>query len=154
MDPSVLSFKKVNPNKDLIDEIWSFDVKNIDSTSEIIISKYIIALGQWLIYYRAQINDTKAQISQLTSDIEFLVATWMTSQILKEHKTQTAARDYLIRTNPESSIMRDKISKLKQDLIKVEGIDKAVIELIAAFKRDLTRRDNELYTLRKERYGK
>ena len=154
MDPSVLSFKKVNPNKDLIDEIWSFDVENIDSTSEIIISKYIIALGQWLIYYRAQVNDTKAQISQLTSDVEFLVATWMTSQVLKEHKTQTAARDYLIRTNPESSVMRDKIIKLKQDLIKVEGIDKAVIELIAAFKRDLTRRDNELYTLRKERYSR
>ena len=154
MDPGVLSFKKVNPNKDLIDEIWSFDVNNIDSTSEVVISKYIIALGQWLIYYRAQINETKSQISQLNTDVEFLVATWMTTQILKEHKTQTAARDYLIRTNPESSIMRDKITELKKDLIKVEGIDKAVIELIAAFKRDLTRRDNELYTLRKERYGR
>jgi len=78
----------------------------------------------------------------------------MTIKILKEHKTQTAARDYLIRANPESSIMRDKITKLKQKLIKVEGIDKAVIELIAAFKRELTRRDNELYTLRKERYSR
>ncbi len=154
MDNGVLSFTKVNPNKDLIDEIWSFDVKNTDSVTEATISKYIIALGQWLIYYRAQVNDTKAQISQLNSDVEFLVVTWMTPQILKEHKTQTAARDYLIRTNPESSIMRDKITELKKDLIKVEGIDKAVIELIAAFKRDLTRRDNELYTLRKERYSK
>ena len=108
----------------------------------------------WLIYYRAQVNETKAQISQLISDVEFLISTWMTPQILKEYKTQTAARDYLIRTNPESSIMRDKITELKKDLIKVEGIDKAVIELIAAFKRDLTRRDNELYTLRKERYSK
>ena len=50
--------------------------------------------------------------------------------------------------------MRYKITKLKQELIKVEGIDKAVIELIAAFKRELTRRDNELYTLRKERYSR
>jgi len=154
MDPGVLSFKKVNPNKDLIDEIWSFDVKNADSVSEAVISKYIIALGQWLIYYRAQINETKAEISQLSSDIEFLVATWMTPQVLKEYKTQTAARDYLIRTNTESSIIRDRITKLKQELIKVEGIDKAVIELIAAFKRELTRRDNELYTLRKERYSR
>jgi len=154
MDKGVMSFTKVNPNKNLIDEIWSFDVKSVDSTSEVTISKYIIALGQWLIYYRAQVNETKAQISQLTSDVEFLVATWMSPKILKEHKTQTAARDYLIRTNPESSVMRDKIRKLKQDLIKVEGIDKAVIELIAAFKRDLTRRDNELYTLRKERYSR
>ena len=154
MDKGVLSFTKVDPNKDLIDEIWSFDVKNADSTAEATISKYIIALGQWLIYYRAQVNETKSHISQLSSDIEFLVATWMTPKILKEYKTQTAARDYLIRTNPESSIIRDRIIELKQDLIKVEGIDKAVIELIAAFKRELTRRDNELYTLRKERYSK
>jgi len=71
MDKGVLSFTKVNPNKDLIDEIWSFDVKNADTVSESTISKYIIALGQWLIYYRAQVNETKAQISQLNSDVEF-----------------------------------------------------------------------------------
>jgi len=154
MDNGVFSFTKVNPNKDLIDEIWSFDVKNSNTVSEEVISKYIIALGQWLIYYKTQVNETKAKISQLNSDIEFLVATWMTPQILKEYKTQTAARDYLIRTNTESSIIRDRVIKLKQDLIRVEGIDKAIIELIAAFKRELTRRDNELYTLRKERYSR
>ena len=75
----------------------------------------------------------------------------MTKEILKEYKTQTAARDYLIRNNPESSVMFDKMQELKLDLIKVEGIDKAVTELISAFKRELTRRDNELYTIRKER---
>jgi hypothetical protein len=144
MDKGVLSFNSVNPNKDLIDEIWSFDVKNAESVTEATISKYIIALGQWLIYYRAQVNDTKAQISQLNSDVEFLIATWMTTKILKEHKTQTAARDYLIRTNPESSIMRDKITKLKQELIKVEGIDKAVIELIAGIVDNDTRRTKRI----------
>jgi len=151
MDLGVLSFNKVQPSDDLINEIWTFNVKNLHSLADPTLSQYVIALSQWLIYYKYQINDTKAMISQLKSDLEFLVSTWMTKEILKEYKTQTAAREYLIRSNPESATMNDKLQKLKYDLIKVDGIDKAVTELISAFKRELTRRDNELYTIRKER---
>jgi hypothetical protein len=151
MDKGVLSFTKVQPVADLINEIWSFNVKNLHSMADPVISQYVIALSQWLIYFKSQVNEAKAEISQLKSDIEFLISTWMTKEILKEYKTQTAARDYLIRNNPESAVMYDKSQLLKLDLIKVEGIDKAVTELISAFKRELTRRDNELYTIRKER---
>ena len=125
--------------------------KNLHSMADPVLSQYVIALSQWLIYFKYQVNETRARISQLKSDTEFLVSTWMTKEILKEYKTQTAARDYLIRNNPESAVMYDKMQELKLDLIKVEGIDKAVTELISAFKRELTRRDNELYTIRKER---
>ena len=151
MDEGVLSFTKVQPTGDLINEIWSFNVKNLHSMADPVLSQYVIALSQWLIYFKSQVNETKAQISQLKSDIEFLVATWMNKEILKEYKTQTAAREYLIRNNSGSAAMYDKMQKLKLDLIKVDGVDKAVAELISAFKRELTRRDNELYTIRKER---
>lgn len=151
MDEQLLSFTKVQPNGDLISEIWSFNVKNLHAVVDSTLSKYVVALAQWLVYYKSQINETKAHISKLSSDIEFLVSTWMTKEILKEHKTQTAAREYLIRSNTESAAMNDKMQELKLDMIKVEGIDKAVTELISAFKRELTRRDNELYTIRRER---
>jgi len=151
MDKQLLSFTNVKPSDDLISEIWSFDVKNLESINDSKLSQYVIALSQWLIYYKSQVNETRAQISQLNSDLEFLMATWMTKEILKEYKTQTAAREYLIRGNPESAIMFDKVQALKLDMIKVDGVDKAVTELISAFKRELTRRDNELYTIRKER---
>lgn len=153
MDKELLSFTKVKPHDDLINEIWNFNVKNLHSLTDPTLGQYVIALSQWLIYYRSQVNETKAQINQLQSDLDFLVATWMTKEILKEYRTQTAARDYLIRSNPESSVMAKKLDDLKLDLIKVEGIDKAVSELIAAFKREMTRRENELYTIRKERYN-
>jgi len=151
MDKGVLSFTKVQPSDDLINEIWTFNVKNLHSLADPTLSQYVIALSQWLIYYKYQVNETKAQISQLKSDLEFLVATWMTKEVLKEYKTQTAARDYLIRSNAGSAAMSESLQKLKYELIKVDGIDKAVTELISAFKRELTRRDNELYTIRKER---
>lgn len=151
MDKELLSFYKVQPSSDLINEIWSFNVNSLQSIADSTLSQYVIALSQWLVYYKAQTNETKAHINQLQSDIEFLVATWMTKEILKEYKTQTAAREYLIRNNAESAAMYDKLQQLKHELIKVDGIDKAVTELISSFKRELTRRDNELYTIRKER---
>ena len=151
MDEGVLSFTKVKPQTDLINEIFTFNVNNLHSLADPTLSQYVIALSQWLIYYKYQVNETKAKINHLKSDLEFLVATWMTKEILKRYKTQTAAREYLIRSNPESSTMNDKLQKLNYDLVKVDGIDKAVTELISAFKRELTRRDNELYTIRKER---
>ncbi len=151
MDEGVLSFTKVQPSNDLINEIWSFNVKNLHSLTDPTLSQYVIALSQWLIYYKYQVNETMAQVNHLKSDLEFLMSTWMTKEILKEYKTQTAAKEYLIRSNPESATMNDKLQKLKYDLVKVDGIDKAVTELISAFKRELTRRDNELYTIRKER---
>ena len=153
MDAGVLSFTKVRPSDDLINEIWTFNVNNLHSLADPTLGQYVIALSQWLVYYRAQVNETKAQINKLQSDLDFLVATWMNKEILKEHKTQTAAKEYLIRNNEGSAVMRDKLEKLKMDLIKVEGIDKAVSEMIAAFKREMTRRENELYTIRKERYS-
>lgn len=152
MDKDVLSFTKVKPPQDLIDEIWCLNVKNLQHIADIDISRYTIALSQWLIYYRAQVNQTKAQINKLKSDMEFLISTWMTPDLLKEHKTKTAAREYLINTQPETSSMRDLLEKLQRDMAKVEGIDKAATELITSLKRELTRRENELYTMRKERY--
>jgi len=151
MDEQLLSFTKVQPDNDLINEIWSFNVKNLHAIADPTLSQYVIALSQWLVYYKSQINNTKAQISRIQSDLEFLVATWMTKEILKEYRTQTAAREYLIRSNSESAGMQDRLQALKLDMIKVDGIDKAVTELISAFKRELTRRDNELYTIRMER---
>lgn len=153
MDNELLSFTRVQPNEDVINQIWAFDVKNLHATEDIVISQYIIVLGQWLIYFKSQVNEIQARINQIQSDLEFLVATWMTPEILKKYKTQTAARDYLIRANPESAIMKDKLSELKHELVRLEGIDKAVIELIAAFKREMTRRENELYMVRKERHS-
>jgi hypothetical protein len=151
MDEEVMSFANIKPNMSLVDEIWAFDVNNLDSLDGTTISKYVIALSQWLIYYKVQVNKARAEKNQLKADLDFLVSAWMTPKLLKEHKTQTAARDYIIRSNAESARMFDSLNKINRDLVKVDGIDKAVTEFISAFKRELTRRDNELYAIRAER---
>jgi hypothetical protein len=151
MVDELMSFAKIKPNTSLIEEIWAFDVNNLDKVADTTISKYVVALAQWLVFYKYQVNKIKSSINKLQSDLEFLISAWISKAIIKEYGTKTAARDYLIRSNPESSLMENKLNELKDDLVKMEGIDKAVSELIAAFKRELTRRDNELYAIRRER---
>lgn len=153
MDKELLSYEKIKPNQDFIDEIWSFDVKNLDSINDTKISKYTIALGQWLIYYKAQTNIARAELNKKQSDLEFVMSSVLTPEDVKKHGTKTAATSFVIQNDPTISRMQDDINKLKADLTRTEGIDKAVSELIAAFKRELSRRESELYTLRKERYA-
>jgi hypothetical protein len=152
MDKGILSYEKIRPNQDLIDEIWNFDVKNLDAISDLQISKYTIALGQWLIYYKAQTNIARTELNKNQSDLEFVVASVLTPEDVKRHGTKTAAVAYLLQTDSTISKMQEVINRTKGDLTRTDGIDKAVTELIAAFKRELSRRENELYTLRKERY--
>ncbi len=153
MNKDILSYELLKPNQSLIDEIWNFDVNTLESVEDIRISKYAIALGQWLIYYRSQVNSTRAILSSKQSDIEFVLSSVIGPEDVKKHGTKTAATMYLMQTDSTISKMNDEINKLKSDLIRVDGIDKAVSELIAAFKRELSRRENELYTIRKEKYG-
>lgn len=154
MENDVLSFAKVAPNNDLIDQIWTFDVSTLDSMADITISKYTIALAQWLVYYRAQVNIQQAKVNKLKSDLEIALGAILTPELIKERGNKTAAVSYLISTDRTIGHLDTTIRRIKDDLVKVEGIDRAVSELIAAFKRELTRRENELYTTRKERYSK
>ena len=77
MDTEMLSFTKVKPSTNLINEIWSFNVKTMESITDVTLVEYITALAQWLIYYKSQINATKAEITSRQNDIDFLVATYV-----------------------------------------------------------------------------
>ena len=153
MNSDLMSYEKVKPNQGLIEEIWNFDVNTLESVEDTRISKYTIALGQWLIYYRSQTNIARAELNKRQSDLEFVLSSVIGPDDVKKHGTKTAATAYITQTDPTISKMNDSISQLKSDLTRVDGIDKAVSELIAAFKRELSRRENELYTIRKEKYG-
>jgi hypothetical protein len=153
MDKDIWSYEKIKPNQDFIDEIWNFDVKNLEAMNDTKISKFTIALGQWLIYYKSQTNIARAEMNKKQSDLDFIIANVLNPEDVKKHGTKTAAVAYLIQADPTINKIQDDIDKLRADLTRTDGIDKAVSELIAAFKRELSRRESELYILRKERYA-
>jgi len=151
MDEGIYSFSKITINKNLLDEIWSFDPMSLDSLDASTISKYAIALSQYLVYYRWEVNKTKAELSKKRRLFDSSLTLSLDEADLKKYKTKKAASEYLINTNTDLSKLDEEIDILQSELIMLEGIDKSISEYIATFKRELTRREQELFTIRAER---
>jgi len=69
----------------------------------------------------------------------------------KKFKTKAAALDYIISINEVLMDTQTKLDTVCDELMQIEGMDKVISELIATIKRELTRRENELYQVRRER---
>jgi len=151
MRKGVLSYKQVIFNESLMDEIWKLNPRTIPDLDGRIISQYMVALAQYLVYFKAQVNDAKADIYRTTTTIESGVAMSMHDDKLKKFKTKKEAVTYLINISPHLAKLHDRLIEKKRELVAVEGMDKPISELIATLKRELTRRENELYATRMER---
>lgn len=153
MDTDMLSFTKIKVNYDLLEEIWEFDPRRLDDVKGSVLSTYNISLAQYLIYFIYQRNLVKANTHRLGKLIDRTVSLILSKDesLLKKHKTKSSAIDFLVATD---SFLMDKQSELdilNMELMHIDGIDKTISELIATIKRELTRRENELFTTRMER---
>lgn len=151
MDNGVLYFQRVRPDLDFMNEIFTFDVRTLPQTDDTKISQYCIGLSQFVIYMRSEMNKTLSEINMKNRFIESTVNLLMTRELIKAYKTKSAVNDYIISNSPELTKAKEEIDELKQELILLEGQDKNLAELVAAFKRELSRRENELYYTRMER---
>jgi len=149
IDTSV--FNKIDPNIDFINDIFQFDVRNLESTDGVKISQFCVALGQYLIFLRYQRNTTKIEIVRKRRTIDGVIANLLTPELVKTYRNKTNAVAHLMATVEQLVAVQNEIEPLKDELMLLEGVDKSIHELIAAFKRELTRRDNELYQTRQER---
>jgi len=153
MNNDALSFRQITINNDLLNEIWAFDPRKLEHIDGAKLSSYAMALAQYLIYFTYQRNLSKAEQHRLNKFIDRTVSVIMSSDdtFTKKFKTKAAAADYLITTNEELMSSQTKLDAISKELLEVEGMDKVVSELIATIKRELTRRENELYQVRMER---
>lgn len=154
MDAGVRLFEKVSPDLEFITEIMEFDARKLDTLSGSMVSKYATALAQYLIYFRSEINKTRVSVYQKQRALDSGIDLVLTKEVLKRYKTKSAAVEYMISNSEPLTKIRTGLNLLKEELMHVEGIDKTISDLIATLKRELTRRENELYTVRKERYSK
>jgi len=150
-DEELLSFRNVKPNVSLLEEVWTFDPRNLEATDGSDIAKYSVILGQYLIYLQSERNKIKYDIKNDETFIEGYINKLLTAELIKKYKTKAAASNELISLNSDVQLRIDKVAKLKAELILTDGISNSVSELIATFKRELTRREKELYTIRQER---
>lgn len=151
MDQDVLSFKNARPPQEFIDEVFALDVRTLDTIDERKISQYAMALAQYLIYFRAKQNEAKAESFRLQRKLELSTTQLLTKDILNQYKTKKDAMSYLTANTQELYELDERIEEIKTELTLLDGIDKTIQEYIATFKRELTRRENELWEIRRER---
>lgn len=154
MEAGMLLFKNVKPDIEFINSVLEYDVNKLESTDNVTISKYAMALAQYLVYFKSKVNETKVEMHRKQRVLDGAVAQLLTPEILKRCKTKSGACEFIISSTQELNVIRNEICNLKDELTIIDGVDRQISELIAVFKRELTRRENELYTTRKERYSK
>jgi len=141
-----LLLDKMPRNESIMDEIFSFDVHSLEATPAIKISQFIIGLSQFIIYFGSQVNNTKVSLMQKRNIIE----SYIDRSPIKA-KTKAEKRRQVIDANQELKQIELGIEKDEQELALVENREKYLLELINSFKRELTRRENEIKLVRTER---
>jgi hypothetical protein len=145
MENDLLMYQKCRPESSLMEQVFSYDVRTLEQADDLFVSKSVIALSQYLIYFKSQFNITRATVTNKERVMEGVLFGLITAELLKEHKTKKDARTFLIFSNQVLNKLQEEIDTLEDELLLLEGVDKTIMELIAAFKRELTRRENELY---------
>jgi len=151
MDKDVLFFKDMAPDKEFVEKVFHLDVRKLEGIDGIEISKYCIALSQYLIFLKYQINKTKSELLNKKRLVEGTLDILLTKELIKEYGTKTNAVARIMSTSKELIELNKLMEPLKDEIVLVEGMDKVIGELISSFKRELTRRENELYRIRQER---
>ena len=145
MENALLLYQKCKPESSLIDQVSSYDVRTLENTDDLFISRSVIALSQYLVYFKSQYNITKSSITNKERVMEGVLFGLITAEVLKEYKTKKDAKAALVLSNQVLNKLQEEIDALEDELVLLDGMDKTIMELIAAFKRELTRRENELY---------
>ena len=153
MHKDVLSFKSVRVDADFLHNIWTLDPRTLDNVDGKDLSSYALALSQYLVYFTYQRNKARAEQHRLTKYIDRRVALIMAEDpsYLKKYKTKGVAADNIIISNSDLIENQTKLENIQFELMEIDGIDKSISELISTIKRELTRRENELYQVRMER---
>ena len=137
---------KMPRNEELMEEIFAFDPRNLEATSAADVSKYTIGLAQFLIFFSSQINKTKVQLVQKNRVID----TYINQSDIKA-RTKAEKRYKVIAASPELKQIELDIEAFESEIKMTDNLEKYYIELINAFKRELTRRDTERRFSRDER---
>lgn len=139
---------KMPRNEDLMEEIFAYDPRTLESTSSEDVSKYAIGLAQFLIYFASQINKSKVLSMQKR---KFMESSVEQSDIAKGRLTKVEYKRSVIDSSDELKQLEIDIAALEQEVVMTENLEKYYIELINTFKRELGRRENELKFARDER---
>ena len=141
-----LLLDKMPKNESIMNEIFEFDVENLESTSSVKISQFIIGLSQFIIYFSSQVNRTKVTLLQKRNVLESHI-----NKSSVKYRTKVERKIKVLEDNPDLQDIVASIAIDEQELALVENREQYLLELVNAFKRELTRRELEYRMSRVER---
>lgn len=133
-----------------IEEVFNFNVREMDTISPTILSKYTVMLGQYLITLQVRYNTARVISGQKKKVLErkiqeLIQAGRVEGKTLKEREANATA------LNPELQALTLDYDEASAERDLLDGIDKPIIELINAIKSELRRRAEERHYTEKER---
>jgi hypothetical protein len=138
---------KMPKNESLMDEIFKFDPRQLESTSSAKLSEYAIGIMQFVVFLTSQTNKSRVLLMQKERLLELYVN--RSTDIKGGTKAERLNR--IIIANPELKETENEIIMIGAELKLTENYDKYLVELANNIKRELTRREAEMKFVRDER---
>ena len=120
MDNDLLLYQKCRPDSLFIEQVFNFDIRSLEQTEDMFISKAVIALSQYLVYFKSQLNSIQAELTSKERLMEAVLFDYMTAEVIKKYKTKKDARFGLVYTNPVLNKIQIEIDTLSDQLVLLE----------------------------------
>jgi hypothetical protein len=134
-----------------IEEVFTFNAREMDTLSSAVLSKYTVMLGQYLITLQVRFNTSRVIAGQKRKVLDRKVQALIQSGV-PEGKTLKEREANAIAGSQELRALELDYDEASAERDLLDGIDRPIIELINAIKSELRRRGEERqYT---EREGK
>jgi hypothetical protein len=133
-----------------VEEVFNFNVREMEVLPSVTLSKYTVMLGQYLITLQVRFNTSRVIASQMKKVLErkvqdLIQAGAVEGKTLKEREANAIALD------PELRALELDFDEAAAERDLLEGIDKPIIELMNALKSELRRRSDEKQYTNRER---
>jgi len=133
-----------------IEEVFNFNVSNLEATTSLQVSQYTIMLAQYLITLQSRFSTARVIASQKKKVLDRRVkALLQTGEVKGSTLKEREANAISSSEGLQQLELEYDIAAAERDLL--DGIDKPITELINAFKSEQRRRAEERHYTNKER---
>lgn len=144
-----LSLYSATPPSD-IENVFNFNVRELDSTPSQNLSRFTIMLGQYLITLQVRFNTSRVMASQKRKVLDRKVKNLISAKTILGSTLKEREHNAISLSQELQALELDyDEAAAEKDLL--EGLDKPITELINAFKSELRRRAEERHYTNKER---
>jgi len=145
---SLSLYSAVAPSE--VEEVFNFNVREMEVIPSVTLSKYTVMLGQYLITLQVRFNTARVIGSQKKKVLERKIQELIQAGVV-EGKTLKEREANAIALNPELQALELDYDEAAAERDLLDGIDKPIIELINALKSELRRRAEEKHYTERER---